>query len=508
MTARIRCSLFLGTLGLIATAWAVQAADPVPQPASPSKEKPAESASQASLNPAIKPKPLAEKTVKGLTYLVNQQDSATGGWGQRGGWRQASSGGGRVEGNDVKDPPDVGNTCAATLALIRSGSTPKEGLYAKNINKGFDFICEQVEKADSDSLYVTDIRDTQLQVKIGTYVDTFLAALVLSELKGQMASPKDEVRLAAALKKTIGKIERNQKQDGTFAGNNGWASVLSQSLCTKGLNRAAQKGVAVKKETLDRDFGQAVASLDAKSGQFKTTREMSVAGVGGVGAGGAGVGFGARSTRVPAVAATGGVKVAASAPPAAGGTASAAPSVAAPAIPAASAAPSDAGVPLYAAANAGRIQEQANTNIQVEKHAKEVLADGKASARTKQDASDDLTRVAKVAQANKASVEGLIRRLDDKQFLAGFGNNGGEEFLSYMTLSETLLAKGGTDWLAWDKAISENLHRVQNQDGSWSGQHCITGRSFTSAAALLTLMADRAPLPIADQVKGAKQAAK
>jgi hypothetical protein len=101
-------------------------------------------------------------------------------------------------------------------------------------------------------------------------------------------------------------------------------------------------------------------------------------------------------------------------------------------------------------------------------------------------------------------VDGLIRRLDDPQFLAGFGNNGGEEFLSYMNLSETLLAKGGNDWLGWDKGVTGNLHRVQNQDGSWSGQHCITGRTFCSATALLTLMADRAPIPVADRIKGKK----
>ncbi len=44
--------------------------------------------------------------------------------------------------------------------------------------------------------------------------------------------------------------------------------------------------------------------------------------------------------------------------------------------------------------------------------------------------------------------------------------------------------------------MAANLDRVQNEDGSWSGQHCITGRTFCTAAALLTLMADRAPVPV------------
>jgi hypothetical protein len=37
---------------------------------------------------------------------------------------------------------------------------------------------------------------------------------------------------------------------------------------------------------------------------------------------------------------------------------------------------------------------------------------------------------------------------------------------------------------------------VQNQDGSWTGHHCITGQTFCTAAALLTLMADRTPVPV------------
>jgi len=43
--------------------------------------------------------------------------------------------------------------------------------------------------------------------------------------------------------------------------------------------------------------------------------------------------------------------------------------------------------------------------------------------------------------------------------------------------------------------MTDNLERIQNRDGSWSGHHCITGRTFCTAAALLVLLADRAPRP-------------
>jgi hypothetical protein len=70
-----------------------------------------------------------------------------------------------------------------------------------------------------------------------------------------------------------------------------------------------------------------------------------------------------------------------------------------------------------------------------------------------------------------------------------------------MNISEALAAKGGADWEAWDKAMADNLTRIQDRDGSWSGSHCITGKTFCTATALLVLMADRAPVPVAAKVK-------
>ena len=76
------------------------------------------------------------------------------------------------------------------LALVRSGNTPKEGKYAKEVAKGIEFICTHVQNSDDKSLYVTNIKGTQIQSKIGPYVDTFLASMVLAELKGKMADDK------------------------------------------------------------------------------------------------------------------------------------------------------------------------------------------------------------------------------------------------------------------------------------------------------------------------------
>jgi hypothetical protein len=416
----------------------------------------------------VPPQPFSKTVEQGLEYLVSQQH-ASGGWGQGGGWRQNAQHSGRVEGENVNDPPDLGNTCIATLALVRAGNTPEKGKYAQNVAQAVAHICEYIERSDEDSLYATDVRDTQLQSKIGRYVDTFLAGLVLSELKGKMPADGSDKRVLAALEKTVRKIEKNQQDDGNFNGNTGWASVLSQAVCSKFINRAAQAQVAVNEKVLDRDYLGTVATLDRTTGKFTSAPAASapLAGESAVSAR-----IDVRSA-VPALSARS----------------------------AAAGAPSDAGVSLYlSASNASRISDLGNTTIVLEQRARLVLADKSASDEAKQKAESDLKRVDEVREAQKVAVRGLAEQLDDKGFIEGFGNNGGEEFLSYMNIGEMLVVQGGNEWEKWNKSISANLGRVQNQDGSWSGQHCITGRTFCTAAALLTLMADRAPVPLAANV--------
>ena len=98
----------------------------------------------------------------------------------------------------------------------------------------------------------------------------------------------------------------------------------------------------------------------------------------------------------------------------------------------------------------------------------------------------------------------LVQRLQDKQFVAGFGSNGGEEFLSYLNIGESLIIKGGDAWEKWDQSVTDNLNRVQNDDGSWSGYHCITGRTFVTSAALMVLTIDRSPTPAAAAIEKSK----
>ncbi len=75
----------------------------------------------------------------------------------------------------------------------------------------------------------------------------------------------------------------------------------------------------------------------------------------------------------------------------------------------------------------------------------------------------------------------------DDQVLSGFGNNGGEEFLSYLQTGEGMIMSRDDDWQKWYDKTSGRLLGIQNNDGSWSGHHCITSPVFCTATCLLIL---------------------
>jgi hypothetical protein len=138
-----------------------------------------------------------------------------------------------------------------------------------------------------------------------------------------------------------------------------------------------------------------------------------------------------------------------------------------------------------------------NDSVNTSRHREKYLLKTKARATTPEEraeASATLERFAEVKEDLDAAQRAVVARLDDSQFIAGFGSNGGEEFLSYMNISETLAGTGGPEWERWDRSTTENLNRVQNADGSWTGHHCITGRTICTGAALLVLMGDRTPI--------------
>ena len=95
--------------------------------------------------------------------------------------------------------------------------------------------------------------------------------------------------------------------------------------------------------------------------------------------------------------------------------------------------------------------------------------------------------------AKKAFVD--VKQLVNKDNTA-FSQAGGEEYLAFHLITETMLQKGGDDWATWFPTMRDKIVGVQNADGSWTGHHCITSRTFCTAAAILVLTAPNRYLPI------------
>lgn len=153
-----------------------------------------------------------------------------------------------------------------------------------------------------------------------------------------------------------------------------------------------------------------------------------------------------------------------------------------------------AGVLLYSVSGNARATAKETRKV------KEVLKKAKAEGKIK----DDKAVTAQNLQAAGLSVnesEELVTtykmnyyangKAQDKNVLTGFGNNGGEEFVSFLLTGESLIIGGQDEWVKWYENTSTILSNIQNKNGSWQGHHCITSPVFCTATCLLILGIDK-----------------
>ena len=475
-------------------AWA-SAQDPVPTPTPMTAPVSAVAPDPAAWTTAVAPKPISPAVRRGLDWLAEHQ-LKDGGWGQ--GDESQHMGGS----SEFRDRPNVADTAIAALALIRAGSTPAAGPHRDAVARAVTYVRSEVEAADAVSLDVSPVKGTRVQGKLGPNIDTFLAALLLAEVKGKMGDPAANQSLDLALNKVLTKIKTHQQADGTWDNRTGWAPILAQSMAGKGINRAAQAGAKVDGALLARteDYAKlqlaanaapavlaapaaaaaaepiAVASAKPVAGRattaavpdpadalFPPTAELRSAGRAG-GMGGMAGGMGGMDSARGRTRAGGGM--------------------------------GSAGVELYdRAASLAVLSDSVNSNAALEAEARKQAETSKDAGEVER-AREQIKRFDSTKAAHAEARDAVVRRLEDKAFVAGFGSNGGEEFLSYMNIGEGLVRQGGPEWTKWDAAMTVNLGRIQNDDGSWSGHHCITGRTFCTATALLVLLSDRTPVPV------------
>lgn len=358
--------------------------------------------------------PVDAAVSKGLKWLVSTQGK-DGGWGQDGGETSYVRQGERLE----SQGNDVANTAVVAEALLHTGSSMTRGEYREPLRRALDFILRHVEQSPGDGLAVTDQRGTQIQRKLGPYIDTFLTSKLLAELDGTMDDAKTNARVRQSLQKCVAKIEKNQLKDGSWNISGGWAPILGTSMASQSLYIAQAKGAANPQAAL--------ANVEEYTMLSAAPASSAVAGRAAGYGGGVGSGV-AVGTMLASPATTADVTGA-------------------------------AGVPLY-------------------KRAQEL---------------EQLSRTDKDREKNAAKIKEINGQLSDQRFVTGFGSIGGEEFFSYLNISESLRRTGGPEWQKWNGAMKTKLIKLQNEDGTWAGHHCITGRVAVTSAAILLLTADREP---------------
>src|SRR5687768_10428689 len=346
--------------------------------------------------PKTAPAPMSTAVDKGARWLASVQ-GADGGWGQDGGEASSARPGERLESSSN----DVANTAVAALALLQAGRQ-----YEPQVERALAFVLQRIEASPADGLAITDRQGTQIQRKLGPYIDTFLSSMLMSQIDGRASTPALNARVRKALQKTVAKIEKHQQSDGSWNIAGGWAPVLGTSMASRSLFEARNRGVAVDASVLNRAETYTVSALSAPP--------------------------------PPA------------APVAAGGVSGGGGGVAAPA--------EAAGVPLYQSAQA----------------------------------LEQLSRTAADRVQNAKQISAIQGQLANAAFVGGFGSMGGEEFFSYLNISDSMKRVGGDGWSKWHADITQKILGLQNSDGTWAGHHCITGRVAMTSAAILNLTVDRA----------------
>ena len=353
--------------------------------------------------------PVSIAVDKGMKWLVSVQGK-DGGWGQDGGETSYVRQGERLESNGN----DVANTAVAAEALLHAGNTPTTGPYHESLQHAVRFILEHVERSPVEGLEVTDLNGTQIQRKLGPYIDTFLTSKLLADLDGNMGNAQENARVRTSLQKCVAKVEKNQLKDGSWNIAGGWAPILGTSMASQSLFVANSKGVAVHKDAMDK--------VDTYTAQTVAPPAAVMAGSGG------GVSIGV-------LGGVGGGRYAMSAELSA----------------------SSAGVSLY-------------------KRAQEL---------------EQLSRTPEDRKKNGEQIKTIEAQLSDPRFVTGFGSIGGEEFFSYLNISDSLHRAGGPEWERWNRDMTAKILTMQNEDGTWAGHHCITGRVAVTSAAILMLQAGR-----------------
>ncbi|MBL8000941.1 MAG: hypothetical protein JNL05_03175 [Flavobacteriales bacterium] len=149
-----------------------------------------------------------------------------------------------------------------------------------------------------------------------------------------------------------------------------------------------------------------------------------------------------------------------------------------------------AGITLYAVSgstrNSAREAREAKDMLDKAKKEGKVAQSAPVSVDALEDAGYTRTEAERLNTAYQVYNTAKVQAQADN-VISGFGNNGGEEFLSFLQTGESLVIGKDNGWRDWYAQTSGRLVSIQNNDGSWNGHHCITSPVFCTATSLLIL---------------------
>ena len=332
---------------------------------------------------------------------------------------------------ELRDPhrvsTDPATTAFVAMALLRTGSTPESGPYRESLSRATLYLLDAVEKAPQAGPRITDVVGTQPQAKLGPLVDTGMTSQYLARVLPVLAKGTD---LYERVDAALDRCVRKLEDSQSADGNWNGAGGWAPVL---------QSSVSTSALEMARAAGKRV-----DAGKLDRAREYQKGN------------YDASSGRTASREA--------------------------------------AGVELYAFSSAQRANAaeavEAQKHIQAAKDKGELPAAAPVTVDNLKKAGLDERKARSLNDAYQANTAQL-RRVADEELLKGFGSNGGEEFLSYLQTSESLVMAGGGEWDGWKKKMSGRLSKIQSEDGSWTGHHCITSPVFCTAAVLQTLTVDR-----------------
>ncbi len=325
----------------------------------------------------------------------------------------------------IRDPhavkADPATTAMVAQALLRSGNTFKSGAYATQLKNAVSYLLETVENAERGGAYITEVRGTQIQRKLGENIDAVLTAQLLSNVLDRNLKGLDKQRVTRCLDICIEKIEAGTDVSGKQMGA-GWAGVLQSGLATSALESAKAVGVQVDESVMNRSRKYQEGNYNKDTGAVSTE--------------------------------------------------------------------DGAGIMLYAVS--GSVRGSASKA----RKAKKAIERAKKKGVLSEDAEVTVANLKKAGFAESDAMgyatsyevyESAKMKAQEENVMDGFGNNGGEEFLSFLQTGESLLVNEDNDWKQWYDDMSGRILKIQNKDGSWNGHHCITSPVFCTATSILLL---------------------